>query len=87
MKENLLKMQMNLLTQKELTKILDMLDEVNQNIKTAPSQELKLELFLLKIVKPQLSTDIKSVSRRLDILENEPNVVKKKEVKEVLERS
>lgn len=70
---------------KELTKILDMLDEVNQNIKTAPSQELKLELFLLKIVKPQLSTDIKSVSRRLDILENEPNVVKKKEVKEVLE--
>ena len=29
-------------------------------------------------------TDIKSVSRRLDILENEPNVVKK-EVKEVLE--
>ena len=64
---------------KELTKILDMLDEVNQNIKTAPSQELKLELFLLKIVKPQLSTDIKSVSRRLDILENEPNVVKKQE--------
>ena len=44
-----------------------MLDEVNQNIKTAPSPELKLELFLLKIVKPQLSTDIKSVSRRLDI--------------------
>ena len=36
-----------------------MLDEINQSIKTSPSQELKLELFLVKLIKPQLATDIK----------------------------
>jgi hypothetical protein len=46
-----------------------MLDEINQSIKTSPSQELKLELFLVKLIKPQLATDIKSVSRRVDMLE------------------
>ena len=53
-----------------------MLDEINQTIKTSPSQELKLELFLVKLIKPQLATDIKSVSRRVDMLEE--NGVKEK---------
>ena len=59
----------DIISAKDLSRILDMLDEINQNIKTSPSQELKLELFLVKLIKPQLATDIKSVSRRVDMLE------------------
>jgi len=59
----------DIISAKDLSRILDMLDEINQSIKTSPSQELKLELFLVKLIKPQLATDIKSVSRRVDILE------------------
>ena len=59
----------DIISAKELSRILDMLDEINQSIKTSPSQELKLELFLVKLIKPQLATDIKSVSRRVDMLE------------------
>jgi len=59
----------DIISAKELSRILDMLDEINQSIKTSPSQELKLELFLVKLIKPQLATDIKSVSRRVDVLE------------------
>ena len=58
-----------IISAKDLSRILDMLDEINQSIKTSPSQELKLELFLVKLIKPQLATDIKSVSRRVDMLE------------------
>ena len=54
---------------KELSKILDILDELNQSIQSAPSQELKLELFLIKLIKPELASDIKSISRRVDLLE------------------
>ena len=59
----------DIISAKDLSRILDMLDEINQTIKTSPSQELKLELFLVKLIKPQLATDIKSVSRRVDMLE------------------
>ena len=59
----------DVISAKDLSRILDMLDEINQSIKTSPSQELKLELFLVKLIKPQLATDIKSVSRRVDMLE------------------
>jgi DNA polymerase-3 subunit gamma/tau len=59
----------DIISAKDLSRILDMLDEINQSIKTSPSQELKLELFLVKLIKPQLVTDIKSVSRRVDMLE------------------
>nr|AGQ19086.1 DNA polymerase III, gamma/tau subunits [Candidatus Actinomarina minuta] len=56
---------------RELSRILDILDEVNQSIQSAPSQELKLELFLIKLIKPELASDIKSISRRVDLLEGE----------------
>ena len=59
----------DIISAKDLSRILDMLDEINQSIKTSPSQELKLELFLVKLIKPQLAMDIKSVSRRVDMLE------------------
>ncbi len=59
----------DIVSAKDLSRILDMLDEINQSIKTSPSQELKLELFLVKLIKPQLAMDIKSVSRRVDMLE------------------
>ena len=66
----------DIISAKDLSRILDMLDEINQTIKTSPSQELKLELFLVKLIKPQLATDLKSVSRRVDMLEE--NGVKEK---------
>ena len=56
---------------RELSRILDILDELNQSIQSAPSQELKLELFLVKLIKPELASDIKSISRRVDLLEGE----------------
>jgi DNA polymerase-3 subunit gamma/tau len=56
---------------RELSRILDILDELNQSIQSAPSQELKLELFLLKLIKPELASDIRSISRRVDLLEGE----------------
>ena len=56
---------------RELSRILDILDELNQSIQSAPSQELKLELFLIKLIKPELASDIKSISRRVDLLEGE----------------
>ena len=59
---------------KELSKILDILDELNQSIQSAPSQELKLELFLIKLIKPEFASDIKSISRRVDLLEEGSNL-------------
>lgn len=61
------------ITAKQLSRVLDLLDELNQTIVNAPSQELKLELFLIKLIKPQLASDIKSISRRVDLLEGEQN--------------
>ena len=63
-----------LITAKQLSRVLDLLDELNQTIVNAPSQELKLELFLIKLIKPQLASDIKSISRRVDLLEGEKNI-------------
>ena len=63
-----------LITAKQLSRVLDLLDELNQAIVNAPSQELKLELFLIKLIKPQLASDIKSISRRVDLLEGEQNI-------------
>ena len=64
-----------LITAKQLSRVLDLLDELNQTIVNAPSQELKLELFLIKLIKPQLASDIKSISRRVDLLEGEQNII------------
>ena len=63
-----------LITAKQLSRVLDLLDELNQTIVNAPSQELKLELFLIKLIKPELASDIKSISRRVDLLEGEQNI-------------
>ena len=63
------------ITAKQLSRVLDLLDELNQTIVNAPSQELKLELFLIKLIKPQLASDIKSISRRVDLLEGEQNII------------
>ena len=63
------------ITAKQLSRVLDLLDELNQTIVNAPSQELKLELFLIKLIKPQLASDIKSISRRVDLLEGEHNIL------------
>ena len=60
----------DIISAKDLSKILDMLDDINQSIKSSPSQELKLELNLVRIIKPQFATDINSVSRTVDILES-----------------
>ena len=62
------------ITAKQLSRVLDLLDELKQTIVNAPSQELKLELFLIKLIKPQLASDIKSISRRVDLLEGEQNI-------------
>ncbi|MDA2969924.1 MAG: DNA polymerase III subunit gamma/tau [Actinomycetota bacterium] len=59
------------ITAKQLARILDLLDDINQNIKNAPSQELKLELFVIKLIKPEFAFDVKSLSRRIDLLEGE----------------
>ena len=66
-----------LITAKQLSRVLDLLDELNQTIVNAPSQELKLELFLIKLIKPQLASDIKSISRRIDLLEGDQNIQEK----------
>ena len=71
------------ITAKQLSRVLDLLDELNQTIVNAPSQELKLELFLIKLIKPQLASDIKSISRRVDLLEGEQNIQEEDVVKEI----
>jgi len=71
------------ITAKQLSRVLDLLDELNQTIINAPSQELKLELFLIKLIKPQLASDIKSISRRVDLLEGEQNIQEEDVVKEI----
>ena len=63
------------ITAKQLARILDLLDDINQNIKNAPSQELKLELFVVKLIKPEFAFDIKSLSRRVDLLEDGQPIV------------
>ena len=54
---------------KQLIRILDLIDELNHNLSNSTSQHLKLELFLMKVIKPELGSDIKTVSYRVDLLE------------------
>ena len=54
---------------KQLIRILDLIDDLNHNLSSSTSQHLKLELFLMKVIKPELGTDIKTIGYRLDLLE------------------
>ena len=54
---------------KQLIRILDLIDELNHNLSNSTSQHLKLELFLMKVIRPELGSDIKTVSYRVDLLE------------------
>ena len=58
-------------TSKQLIRILDLLDEANVDIQRTTSHQLKLELFLIKLVKPELGTDPKTVAYRVDLLEGQ----------------
>ena len=60
-------------TSQQLIRILDLLDEVNIEIQRTTSHQLKLELFLIKLVKPELGTDVKTVAYRVDLLEGQLN--------------
>jgi len=60
-------------TSQQLIRILDLLDEVNIEIQRTTSHQLKLELFLMKLVKPELGTDSKTVAYRVDLLEGQLN--------------
>ena len=60
-------------TSQQLIRILDLLDEVNIEIQRTTSHQLKLELFLIKLVKPELGTDAKTVAYRVDLLEGKLN--------------
>ena len=66
---------------KQLIRILDLIDELNHNLSNSMSQHLKLELFLMKVIKPELGSDIKTIGYRIDLLEgrfsNKENDVKK----------
>ena len=46
-----------------------MIDEINSNLPTSNSQHLKLELFMMKLIKPEFGSDVKSIGYRLDLLE------------------
>ena len=54
---------------KQLIRILDLIDNINHNLSNSTSQHLKLELFLMKVIKPELGTDVKTISYRVDLLE------------------
>ena len=54
---------------KQLVRILDLIDEINTVISTTSSAHLKLELFMMKIIKPELGSDVKSIGYRVDLLE------------------
>ena len=54
---------------KQLVRILDLIDEINSNLPSSNSQHLKLELFMMKLIKPEFGSDVKSIGYRLDLLE------------------
>ncbi len=54
---------------KQLVRILDLIDEINSVILSTSSAHLKLELFMMKIIKPELGSDVKSIGYRVDLLE------------------
>ena len=68
---------------KQLVRILDLIDEINTVISTTSSAHLKLELFMMKIIKPEFGSDVKSIGYRVDLLEGKliADVKPKKEEK------
>ena len=80
---------------KQLVRILDLIDEINTVISTTSSAHLKLEIFMMKIIKPELGSDVKSIGYRVDLLEGKiagsvgsvndakPDLEDKKEKKEL----
>ena len=59
---------------KQLVRILDLIDEINSTLPVSNSQHLKLELFMMKLVKPEFGSDVKSIGYRLDLLEGQSNL-------------
>ena len=59
---------------KQLVRILDLIDEINSNLPSSNSQHLKLELFMMKLIKPEFGSDVKSIGYRLDLLEGQTNL-------------
>ena len=70
---------------KQLVRILDLIDEINTVISTTSSAHLKLELFMMKIIKPELGSDVKSIGYRVDLLEGKLTGVKEPKKEEKLE--
>ena len=62
-------------TSQQIVRILDLLDEANIEVKKTSSHQLKLELFLVKLVRPELGTDPKTVAYRVDLIEGQINSV------------
>ena len=60
---------------KQLVRILDLIDEINSTLPISNSQHLKLELFMMKLVKPEFGSDVKSIGYRLDLLEGQSNLL------------
>ncbi len=67
--KQLLEQANNKISAKQLVRILDLIDEINTLISTTSSAHLKLELFMMKIIKPELGSDVKSIGYRVDLLE------------------
>ena len=59
---------------KQLVRILDLIDEINSNLPSSNSQHLKLEIFMMKLIKPEFGSDVKSIGYRLDLLEGQTNL-------------
>ena len=59
---------------KQLVRILDLIDEINSNLPSSNSQHLKLELFMMKLIKPEFGSDVKSIGYRLDLLEGQTSL-------------
>ena len=85
--KNLLEEANKKISAKQLVRILDLIDDINSVILTTSSAHLKLELFMMKIIKPELGSDVKSIGYRVDLLEGKltASVETKKEEKPELE--
>ena len=85
--KQLLEQANNKISAKQLVRILDLIDEINTLISKTSSAHLKLELFMMKIIKPELGSDVKSIGYRVDLLEGKliTEVKPKKEEKQAPE--
>jgi len=70
---------------KQLVRILDLIDDINSVISTTSSAHLKLELFMMKIIRPELGSDVKSIGYRVDLLEGKLTGAVKPKKEEKLE--